>query len=93
MFFYFFICVRRIFFLILKLSFFIHFFPLSFRRKKKEKEPKKEERNGCEHSNKNARITWLAFLRMQKDASAIISTKMLLKHSHFRDALFVLRLV
>ena len=27
----------------------LHFFPLSFRRKKKEKEAKKEERNGCDH--------------------------------------------
>ena len=29
--------------------FYVHFFPLSFRRKKKEKEAKKEERNGCDH--------------------------------------------
>jgi len=51
-----FFCIRRIFsvdfiIFLLKVLFrlVLHFFPLSFRRKKKEKEAKKEERNGCEH--------------------------------------------
>ena len=78
-----------------KIIFYAYFFP--FLSEEKEMKltffecAKERKRNRCDHSDKNARITRLAFFKEQKDATVVISRKMLVKHSHFRDILSVLR--
>ena len=60
------------------------------RRKKRTKERRKKRvRTQREKRSHNAARVF----DEQKDASANISTKMLVKHSHFRDVLSVLRLI
>jgi len=74
--------------IILNSFLYVHFFPLSFRRKKKETNQRKKKervRSSTENSLKSRSEFWV----VKKDATAIISTKMLAHASHFRDALSV----
>ena len=48
---------------------------------------KERKRNRCDHTEKNSLKKHERIFKEQKDATAVISRKMLVKHSHFRDAL------
>jgi len=65
---------------------------LFFLKKKKEvgeRKKKKRVRSYSENSLKSRSEFWV----VKKDATAVISTKMLVKHSHFRGVLSVFRLI
>ena len=72
--------------------FYVHFFPLSFRRKKKETNQRKKKETGAIIPRKIRSKSTSEFLRSRRMLCANISTKMLVKHSHFRDVCSVFTL-
>ena len=65
---------------------------LFFLKKKKEVGERKKKKQVRSYREKRSHNAARVF-KEQKDANAIISTKMLVKHSHFRDVLSVFRLI
>jgi len=81
-------------------TFFLFFFPKKkemklciLRMPKESKNETMHSSNAVRTSTENSLKSRSEFWVVKKDATAVISTKMLVKHSHFRGVLSVFRLI